>query len=123
MPSVSVTSLKYAKVWFVIALVSTAFVFVYELFSFGVYSVFMIAMPLLPLLLGVMPCLIVKADMGRFYNDGVLFLMAGFTLLGILEIYGTFSTYPLLVTAFGGLLLGKGIIDNLKESGALKTAA
>ncbi|MBQ9825384.1 MAG: hypothetical protein IJM63_12865 [Solobacterium sp.] len=115
MRSVSATNLKYAKVWFLITLLSAIAAFVYELFSFGVYSVFMLSFPLVPLLLGVFPCLITKADMGRWYNDGVLFTMSGFALLGVLEIYGTFSSGPLLMIAAGGLLMLKGIADRFKE--------
>lgn len=109
MQSVSATSIKSAKVWFLITLLSAVFAFVYELFSFGVYSIFMIGLPAIPFLLGVMPCMIANEDMGRFYNDGVLLLMAGSALLGILEIYGTSSAYPLLMISLGGLLLLGGI--------------
>lgn len=95
--------------WFLITLFAAAFAFVYELFSFKVYSVFMIGMPAIPFLLGVMPCMIVNEDMGRAYNDGVLLLMAGSVLLGILEIYGTSSAYPLIMISLGGILLLAGI--------------
>ena len=112
MQSVSAIELKSAKTWFLISLFSALFAFIYEMFSFGVYSVFMFTLPLIPFRLGVLPCMILRQDMGRIYNDGVLMMMSGFTLCGILEIYGTASIWPALIITAGGILLLAGAAKN-----------
>lgn len=115
MQSVSVIKNKTIRTWLLITAFSVIFAFVYECFSFGVYSIFMMSMPLIPFALGVMPNLISSEDMGRIYNDGVLTLMCGFTLCGILEIYGTSSLLPPMIIAAGGLLILAGIALKLRS--------
>ena len=116
MQCVSVINQKVIRNWLIISVLSILFSFVYECFSFGVLSVFMLTMPLIPLLMGLLPAMIMADDLGRVYNDGVLVLMSGFTLCGILEIYGTSSVYPPLMIAIGGALVLAGIIVKLKAS-------
>lgn len=82
---------KPLLIWLGISVFCMVFAFIYELFSFGVYSMRMILMFLYPLLLGALPCLILKRQMGRFFNDGILLLTGASLLAGVLEIYGTTS--------------------------------
>jgi hypothetical protein len=110
MQSVSVIKNKTIRTWLLITAFSVIFAFVYECFSFGVYSIFMMSMPLIPFALGVMPNLITSEDMGRIYNDGVLTLMCGFTLCGILEIYGTSNVLVQIYYMVGiSLIIGEVI--------------
>ena len=76
-------------IWLEISLFCILFAVIYEMFSFGVYSMPMILMFLYPLLLGALPCLIFHRSTGRLWNDGILLLTGGSLLAGVLEIYGT----------------------------------
>ncbi len=86
------------------------FAFIYEMLSFGVYSMSMIFMFLYPLLLGAVPCLIFHRQVGRFWNDGILLLTGASLLAGVLEIYGTSSTMTDLIWWLGVLFLFLGLI-------------
>lgn len=92
-------------VWLGVTVFCMLFAFIYELFSFGVYSMNMIFMFLYPLLLGAVPCLVFHRPMGRVWNDGVLLLTGAGMLAGILEIYGTSSTMTGLIRWMGVLFL------------------
>ena len=94
-----------AWIWMMIAVFCAVFALIYEYFSFGVYSYYMIFLFAWPLLLGVLPCFLLKRDIGRLWNDGVLLMTAGSLLAGIFEIYGTASTLTIWFWAAGGLLL------------------
>ncbi|MBR3357952.1 MAG: hypothetical protein IKG46_08970 [Solobacterium sp.] len=91
--------------WLMITLFCAVFAMVYEYFSFGVYSYHMIFLFAWPLFLGALPCFLLKRDIGRLWNDGVLLTTAGSLLAGIFEIYGTASTLTIWFWAAGGLLL------------------
>ncbi|SMC34184.1 hypothetical protein [Papillibacter cinnamivorans] len=95
-----------------LALFCAFFSFVYERFSHGVYSDFMVYLFLLPLLGGVLPfagiALLKSPYPGRvsrnLYNSGIAALTVGSCMSGVLEIYGTDSPYiPVYWTA--GILL------------------
>ena len=116
MQCVSAINRKAMKIWIGIAGFSILFAFIYEMFSFGVYSIFMLSMPALPIVLGILPSILIPGEMGRLYNDGVLVLMAGFAILGVLEIYGTSSVWPLWMIACGGLLCASGIALKLRSA-------
>ena len=94
-----------AWTWLMITLFCAVFALIYEYFSFGVYSYHMIFLFAWPLLLGALPCFLLKRDIGRLWNDGVLLMTAGSLLAGIFEIYGTASTLTIWFWAAGGLLL------------------
>lgn len=100
---------KPARIWLGITLFCIIFAFVYELFSFGVYSPRMILMFLYPLLLGALPCMILQRSTGRFWNDGILLLTGGSLLGGVLEIYGTSSSLTNLFTLLGTVFLALGL--------------
>lgn len=110
MQSVSVYKGKRnALIWLGISIFCMIFAAVYEMFSFGVYSLSMILMFLYPLCLGTLMCIIFRRDMGRLWNDGVLLLTAAALIRGILEIYGTRSSYTFWLTALGILCIFLGM--------------
>ena len=85
---------------------------IYEHFSHGVYSPFMVFAFAVPLLLGVLVygvLLIAKKYPGRaavlLWNSGIAALSVGSVFKGVLDIYGT--TNPLIVVypVAGGILL------------------
>ena len=92
---------------------------VYEYFSFGVYSYFMIYAFLWPLVLGTLPFLLmgireagiceaaVRPRRFRFWHAGVIILTTGSIFDGILAIYGTGSplTKGYFIVGFGMLLV------------------
>lgn len=79
------------------------FSFIYELFSHGVYSNFMVYLFVIPLLLGVVPELVVLLNPNLAARGGswqpilqafaVATLIVGSALQGIVEIYGTTNRY------------------------------
>lgn len=107
---------KYLKVWLSITLFCILFSTIYELFSFGVISYNMILMFLYPLLLGAIPSLIFKQNVGRLYNDGVLLLAGASLLRGVFEIYGTTSPYPLVITVMGIILIVVQLVINYRKN-------
>ncbi len=111
-----VLATRYSRNWFYISLFCIVFSLIYELCSFGVISNHMIFLFAYPLLLGVLPCMIMKGNMGRLYNDGVLLLSAASLLNGILEIYGTKSSYTIVLVILGILLMtGQLFINRTKR--------
>lgn len=111
-------------VWLGVTVFCMLFAFIYEMFSFGVYSMSMIFMFLYPLLLGAVPCLVFHRPMGRFWNDGVLLLMGAGLLAGILEIYGTSSTLTDLIWWMGVLFLLPGpVLSAVKKRKAVWNTA
>jgi len=75
---------------------------VYEYFSFGVFSNYMIFLYMIPLLTGVLPYAAVglikilpcpSQTSQKVYNCGVATLALGCCIKGVLEIYGTSSIY------------------------------
>jgi len=99
---------------------------IYEIFSHGVYSYFMIYAFLIPLVLGVLPygwLLYKRAHPPRIvlqlWNFGIAAFSVGSLIKGVLEIYGTTNLlwwfYPVigaLCFAGVGLALLKGRMEN-----------
>ena len=109
------------QVWIGITLFCILFAAVYEMFSFGVYSLHMILMFLYPLLLGALPCLFFRQGAGRFWNDGILLLTGGSLLSGVLEIYGTSSSLTDLILRLGiSLLILDPVLIALKKAAAAR---
>ena len=115
MLSASVTKDRSVSVWLIMTVFCGLFAFVYELFSFGVYSSGMIFMFAYPLLLGVLPCIVLKGHMGRLWNDGVLLLTAASLLNGVFEIYGTTSTMTPHIRWLGIGCLAVGLLSRLRK--------
>lgn len=114
------TSTRLGITWLLTAFVVAAFSMIYEYFSFGVYSAFMIFAFAYPLCLGAIPCFVLghlhKPMPSRIYNDGVLLLIFGSLITGVLEIYGTTSPYTSWYFYTGLLFIGIGIIQWIVES-------
>ncbi|MDO4991044.1 MAG: hypothetical protein Q4E45_11115 [Eubacteriales bacterium] len=95
---------------------------VYELFSHGVWSCFMVCAFALPLLLGVIPFFLMwkhwKPFPGRaadLIHAGVAALTVGSILQGVLEIYGTSNPLTAVYWAAGGVLVSVGWLLTLKK--------
>ncbi|MCR4669242.1 MAG: hypothetical protein K5774_07760 [Clostridia bacterium] len=95
-----------------------AFAGVYEIFSHGVYSAFMIFAFMVPLVLAVIPYTVlialgIRGSAGipvSLYQSGVVTLTIGSAFLGVLEIYGTTSRLAIIYPVLGGLLIAAAII-------------
>ena len=91
---------------------------VYEKFSFGVYSYYMIYAFLIHLILGTIPLLSI-AIWGKKYpdktaltawNSGIAVLTVGCIVQGVLAIYGTTNHLMIVYPIAGFILLSAGII-------------
>ena len=91
---------------------------VYEKFSFGVYSYYMIYAFLIHLILGTIPLLSI-ATWGKKYpdntaltawNSGIAVLTVGCIVQGVLAIYGTTNHLMIVYPIAGFILLSAGII-------------
>lgn len=96
---------------------------VYEAFSHGVYSYFMIYAFAIPLLLGVTLCAILLAKkiypsqvFIRLWNAGTVVLSWGSVYAGVLEIYGTTNRLMIVYPVAGGLLLLSGLVSAFVKS-------
>ncbi len=92
----------YARLYVLAAVNVAVFSAIYEHFSFGVYSPFMIFAFAVPLLMGALPFLLlgralkkagstVPALVCKFWHAAVATLTVGFLFRGVLDIYGTSS--------------------------------
>ena len=89
--------LRIARNYFIVAAVCAVIGLVYEIFSHGVWSVFMVGAFAVPLALGVLPNLIIALFRMKtpgmaaenLYACGVATLTLGSLLTGVLQIYGT----------------------------------
>ena len=93
---------------------------VYELFSHGVYSYFMIYAFAIPLTLGVLIyalLLIFRKYPGRaalnLWNSGIAAISVGCVFRGVLEIYGTTNSLSVIYPVSGLLLLTAGLITGI----------
>ncbi|MBQ1847768.1 MAG: hypothetical protein II135_07175 [Clostridia bacterium] len=93
---------------------------VYELFSHGVYSYFMIYAFAVPLIFGVLPytlLLISRKVPGRaalnLWNSGIAAISVGCVFRGVLEIYGTTNSFSVIYPVSGLLLLTAGLITGI----------
>lgn len=100
--STSNKSKKYLTIYIVVTLLCGIFSFVYEYFSHQVYSNFMVYLFTIPLILGVIPQSIVYAKpkletnnswQKIIHNFAIATLISGSILQGIVEIYGTTSSF------------------------------
>ena len=91
---------------------------VYECFSFGVYSYYMLYGFLFPLILGIFPWLLIAMDVkcrgmsyfpgqktAALWGAGITTLTVGSVLHGVLDIYGTTSTLTKYYFIVGTILL------------------
>ncbi|MCI2049809.1 MAG: hypothetical protein LKJ76_08865 [Lachnospiraceae bacterium] len=108
---------------------ATAFVLVlgavYEYFSFGVWSGFMVYAFLFPLAGGVLPLRIllrtgrrIPAAAAGLWNCGIATFTAGCLFCGILEIYGTTNRLSGIYWIAGTVLLAAGVLLTAAEKAA-----
>ena len=113
--------LRTVRNYLFITLFTAFFGAVYETFSFGVYSYFMIYAFAVPLVLGVLPFLLLGMrsrlsgpPLGRrFWHTGTAVLTVGCIVKGVLDIYGTESTLVYIYWLAGPLLLLTGALITL----------
>ena len=109
--------IRYASTagrYVLIALALALFGAIYEHFSFGVYSYYMIYAFAVPLALGAAPALLLARSerppvicetARKFWRDGIAVLTVGSLFTGVIQIYGTDSRWSLAYGAAGILLL------------------
>ncbi len=105
--------------WHTLASILTAvFGAVYEYFSHGVYSYFMIYAFLIPLILGAFPSLCfaffkhksISSWTMRLYNCGIAALTVGSVFEGVLQIYGTTNRLIVFYPIVGAGLLAASLL-------------
>lgn len=110
---------RVSLIYLCITLFVGLFSAVYEYFSFGVYSNYMIFLYMFPLVAGVLPFAAAGLVNGlpcpspaseRVYNCGVATLTVGSCLAGVLEIYGTTSIYIQFYWITGIAVMASGFI-------------
>ena len=111
--------LRTARNYLLITLFTAFFGAVYEYFSFGVYSAFMLYAFAVPLVFGVLPFLLLGMRIqppgipplaGRCWHTGTAALTIGCLVKGVLDIYGTESPLIPVYWAAGGVSLLAGIL-------------
>lgn len=106
--------LIWSLVWTVFLVVFGA---VYELFSHGVYSYYMIYAFAIPLVMGVIPYTIMvirpscrRPASLRLYNSAIAAFTTGCMINGVLDIYGTTNGLVMVYPAAGVILLILGLL-------------
>ena len=107
---------KHLIVSIIAALFCALFAAVYEAFSFGVYSYFMLFSFVVPLLGCSLPysIMIYKSRINpgiislRLWNSGIAALTVGSIIQGVIEIYGTTNHLVIIYAIAGGALCAGG---------------
>lgn len=117
---------RTASVYLEAAVFCGLFSSIYESFSHGVYSNFMVFLFLFPLLGGALPFGVMWLLDGRgtpgrlaanLYHSGIATLALGSCMAGVLEIYGTTSEYLWIYWAVGGAFTAAGVLAALLSLG------
>ncbi len=114
-------NLKTGIIYLVSAVVCALFGAIYECFSHGVYSYFMIYAFALPLVGGGLPFTIFafkgydspKRISKNLYASGIATLTVGCMFQGVLEIYGTTNRLIAVYWAVGGIMSACGILSHI----------
>ena len=112
---------KKIKQFLIITIVTLLFSIIYEYFSFGVISKYMILAPLIPLILGVLTYLLLLKNEkvgyieSSMYSNGVYTLLIGSILQGVLEIYGTTNKLMIIYLVVGIGLIFISLIIYIKK--------
>ena len=110
---------RSSLIFICVALFCGLFSAVYEHYSHGVYSNYMVYLFAFPLiggtipyaLLGLLPSAVCPSQLSqRIYNSGLAALTVGSCLRGVLDIYGTSSGYVPVYWAAGALLTALGAV-------------
>ncbi len=117
-------AMRHSRTYLIAAILVAAFGAVYESFSFGVFSFFMIYAFAFPLVLGAFPWLwIAISDRAsaknnfpplfsvKIWNAGIATMTVGFLFRGVLDIYGTSSYFTKYYFTMGTLLLLTGLMS------------
>lgn len=104
---------KIVFVYLLVTIFCAVFGAVYEWFSHGVFSYYMLYAFLVPLIGGVIPfyCLLYfrgkvpTSTARRFHHFGIATLTAGCIICGVLEIYGTTNRLTILYFIVGGMFV------------------
>ncbi len=111
---------RKAAIYLAVSIAVMIFGAIYEHFSFGVYSNYMIYAFAIPLLGGVLPYTVKPAIIGRrkidlngLYHMGIATLTIGSIMKGVLDIYGTTNRLLMIYPVAGAIL----IITALARSG------
>ena len=116
---------KYGKIALIYLLITgfcALFGAVYEYFSFGVYSYYMLYAFGFPLIGGALPALVLClresvpapwAIARWIYRGGIATLTVGSIICGVLEIYGTTNQLTQWYWYFGGAMTGIGAMLHL----------
>ncbi len=99
---------KIVLLFTVVTIFIAVFSTIYEFFSFGVYSPYMVFAFLIPLIFGIVPfgsCIALKRKLParssvEMYSGAVMLLTAGCIVRGVLDVYGTTNRklilYPII---------------------------
>lgn len=115
--------LKLALIYLMVSLFCALFGGIYELFSYGVYSYYMIYAFLIPLIFGSVPLTALLLRGGRLpgkvslgaWNAGVAALTTGCLFRGVLEIYGTTNRLIAVYFVTAGLLMAAGLVIHITK--------
>ena len=115
---ISKRALKTAFIYLIISLFCALFGAVYEVFSHGVYSFYMIYAFAFPLVGGTFPFLAISlfrkhypdAIARNIYHSGIATLTVGSIIQGVLDIYGTTNRLTGLYWIVGIIMLISGIV-------------
>lgn len=114
--------LDTAKKYLWVTLFCVVFGAIYEYFSFGVYSNYMIYAFMIPFVLGVIPFFLIgrggyeaekRPRAIGIWNAGVATLTVGSFFMGILEIYGTTNGLAVVYLIVGIILLVIGMLTGI----------
>lgn len=122
-PSASAAALRTTLAYLAATLFCALFGAVYELFSHGVFSYFMIYAFAIPLVLGALPSLVraLKAlpapckRAANAWSSGVATLTVGCIFQGALEIYGTTNQLAIVYPVAAAVLLVAGIAFHVHD--------
>ena len=112
---------KKIKIFTIITIITFLFCIIYEHFSFGVISKFMVLAPIIPLTLGVLVYvkLLKVKKLGytesSLYSNGIYTLLIGSILQGVLEIYGTTNRLIWVYLIVGLFLIIMSMIKYIKK--------
>lgn len=117
------TVLKTAFTHLIFSIICAFVGAVYERFSHGVYSYYMIYAFACPLALGALPLFIIglfgKKQPGKLalnaWNSGIAALTVGSIFKGVLDIYGTTNRLIIVYPIAAGVLLIAGIIGFIRS--------
>lgn len=107
---------KTAFIYLIVSIVCAVFGAIYEWFSHGVYSYFMLYAFLLPMIGGLFPFFMLACSRIRLpdtiacdlYHAGIAALTIGSLFTGVLEIYGTTNRLTSIYWIVGAMLIALG---------------